>query len=69
MADDLVQMVCEECGSEDVTRDAWAAWDAGTQEWVLGTVFDYAYYHRCQGSTNIEEVPYTPRPKRGQKLE
>jgi hypothetical protein len=52
-----VQMVCEHCGSEEVTRDAWAQWNAETQDWELGAVFDYAYCHRCQRDAHIEEVP------------
>jgi hypothetical protein len=57
MDENSLRMVCEECGSEDVTRDAWAAWDAGTQQWVLGAVYDYAFCHKCQAGTNIDEVP------------
>ena len=50
-------MVCEECGSELVTRDAWAEWEVGQQEWVLGAIFDYAYCHKCEGDAHIHEVP------------
>ena len=50
-------MICEDCGSEEVTRDAWAEWSVEAQGWVLGAVFDYAFCHRCQGSTHIKEVP------------
>jgi hypothetical protein len=52
-----VRMVCEHCGSEHVTRDAWAEWNVETQDWQLGAVFDYAYCHRCQGDAHIEERP------------
>jgi len=52
-----VRMVCEDCGSEEVTRDAWAEWNVATQDWGLGAVFDYAYCHRCQRDARIEEVP------------
>ena len=52
-----VRMVCEDCGSEEVTRDAWAQWNVETQDWELGAVFDYAYCHRCQREAHIEEVP------------
>jgi hypothetical protein len=57
MAEEPVRMVCRACGSEEVTRDAWAAWDAEAQEWVLGAVFDFAFCHRCLGDAKIEEVP------------
>ncbi len=52
-----IRMVCEGCRSEEVTRDAWAEWDAAAQEWVLGAVFDYAYCHKCQRPTHIETEP------------
>jgi hypothetical protein len=54
-----VEMVCERCGSEDVSRDAWGDWDSATQDWVLRTVFDNAYCHACEGETNIEERPWS----------
>ena len=52
-----VRMVCETCGSEDVSRDAWGDWDVEAQDWVLRTVFDYAHCHACDGETHIEERP------------
>lgn len=52
-----LRMVCEDCGSEEVTRDAWAQWNVEMQDWELGAVFDYAYCHRCQRDAHIEERP------------
>jgi hypothetical protein len=49
-------MVCRQCGSDDVSRDAWADWDTGTQQWVLRCAFDYAHCHKCDGETSITEV-------------
>jgi hypothetical protein len=57
MAEQSVRMICRECGSEDVTREAWAAWDAGAQEWVLGAVFDFAFCHACMTDAKLEELP------------
>ena len=51
-----VDYVCNVCGGNDVSRDAWADWDAATQHWVLGAVFDYAHCHDCDGETRLEEV-------------
>jgi hypothetical protein len=62
-----VRMVCEDCGSQDVMRDAWAHWDVGSQDWVLGAVFDYAHCDACGGETNIEERPVEPKRKRIRK--
>lgn len=52
-----LRIVCEKCGSTRVTRDAWAEWDEAGQDWVLGAVYDYAFCHRCEAETHIEELP------------
>ena len=54
-----LKMVCAECGSEDVLRDAWAEWCVETQEWVLQNVFDDAYCEKCEGECSIEGVVLT----------
>lgn len=56
MPGDLVRMVCERCGSELVTRDAWAEWDIDQQEWVLAAVYDNAFCHKCEDVVHIDEV-------------
>jgi hypothetical protein len=53
-------MVCNVCGSDEVSRDAWADWDTKAQEWVLGAVFDYAHCHKCGSETSIIEVELSP---------
>ncbi len=61
-------MVCEECRSALVTRDAWAEWDVDQQEWVLGAIFDYAYCHKCEADANIDEMPIRkPRKQKSNK--
>jgi len=50
-------MICKNCGSTQVMRDAWAEWSEGEQDWVLGAVFDYAHCHKCDGKAHIEECP------------
>lgn len=55
-----VQMLCETCGSIDVSRDAWAHWDVAAQEWVLRAVFDYAHCHTCDGETRLIEATLNP---------
>ncbi len=54
MTRETVHMVCEHCGSQEVTRDAWAEWDVDSQRWILGTVFDYAFCHLCKSGATIE---------------
>jgi DNA-directed RNA polymerase subunit RPC12/RpoP len=38
---------CLKCGSDDVSRDAYAAWNANTQEWELQSVQDNAVCQNC----------------------
>ena len=62
MAEDNTRyaMVCNCCGSGEVSRDAWANWDMGKQEWVLGSTFDAAFCHKCDSETSIIEVELAP---------
>ena len=57
-----IRIVCGTCGSETVTRDAWAEWDVGAQNWALGAVYDYAYCHNCENDSRLEEVPFVAWP-------
>lgn len=51
-----VGVVCSNCRSANVARDAWATWDMSTQQWVLGAVFDYGHCHDCDGEARLEVV-------------
>ena len=42
-----VQMLCPDCGSTDVTRDASADWNVDTQKWELYTTYDACYCGKC----------------------
>jgi len=59
-ADKRYAMVCNVCGSDEVSRDAWADWHVKNQQWVLGAVFDYAHCHRCDVETRLVEVELAP---------
>lgn len=50
-----IRIICSQCGSDDVKRDAWATWDEDAQQWVLDNVFDEAWCDACEGSTSLEE--------------
>lgn len=50
-----MKMVCAECGSENVRRDAWASWNETEQDWELSHTFDYAHCDDCDGETTIYE--------------
>lgn len=51
-----IKMLCENCGSDQVYRDAWAEWFEEEQKWVLGVTFDDAHCNECDGPTHITEV-------------
>ena len=61
MTDDnkRIAIVCGTCGSDNVSRDAWADWSVTTQQWELGTVFDYGHCHKCDGESQLVEVELT----------
>lgn len=57
MATKRLKMVCDKCGSEDVLRDATAAWNEATQDWELAGVQDQGYCEgECEGECTIKEV-------------
>lgn len=58
----LYAFVCNVCGSDQVTREAWAAWDVAAQAWVLNTAFDFAYCHRCLGYAQLDQLVLTGPP-------
>ena len=52
-----IDIVCGECGSRNVMRDAWAVWNTETQRWELGNVFDDGHCEDCEGEASLEEIP------------
>ena len=58
--DKRIAFICNVCRSDDVSRDAWADWDTGAQQWVLRCAFDYAHCHRCDGETRLTAVELAP---------
>ncbi len=44
---------CGRCGSEDVVRDAWAAWNPATGLWEQKQVFDHAICDTCEETTEL----------------
>ena len=51
-----VTYICSTCGSDDVSRDALAAWSVPEQRWELKTEFDNANCERCGSDTRLIEV-------------
>jgi hypothetical protein len=58
-----IAIICGRCGSDEVSRDAWANWDVDQQEWILGNVFDYGHCHRCEGESSLIEVELAIEPQ------
>lgn len=58
--DKRIAIICGTCGSDEVSRDAWANWDTRGQQWVLGAVFDYGHCHRCESESRLIEVELAP---------
>lgn len=56
-----LDMVCEECGSRKVLRDAWAAWNISAQCWELSTTFENGWCDDCRGEAHIKEVELDDR--------
>jgi hypothetical protein len=50
-----IAIVCGTCGSDEVSRDAWANWDTREQQWVSGKVFDRGHCHRCGTDARLVE--------------
>jgi len=63
-----IKIVCGDCGSANVMRDAWAVSDTENQCWELGNVFDAGYCDDCSGESLVEQpaiegVDYQPAPE------
>ena len=42
-----IEMRCPHCGSENIIKDAAAAWDAEAQDWSLTCVHDHETCEDC----------------------
>jgi hypothetical protein len=51
----MIRIICGECGSDNVRRDAWAEWDIDAQRWVLGSVFDQGFCEACGEERSLDE--------------
>lgn len=56
-AEKFINIVCEECGSTDVHRDATAAWSTELQMWELCGIMDQGYCNDCDSEANLKEIP------------
>src|SRR5258708_3858899 len=51
----LRTIVCSNCGSDDVRRDATASWNIETQAWALSAVHDQGYCQRGEGEPSLAD--------------
>lgn len=47
-----IEPVCRECGSTELTRDAFAEWDRDTQQWVLSAVYESTTCQACDAESD-----------------
>lgn len=59
---DKVKMICSNCGSTNVWKDANARWNETTQKWELLNTFDNDYCEDCDGECSLDEKPLEPTP-------
>lgn len=52
-----IRIVCCKCGSDNISRDAYARWDEDAQEWSLSSVQDFAVCEDCDAEKCMQEVP------------
>lgn len=50
-----ITIKCRSCGSTDVRRDAYAAWNDAAQVWELATVYDDGFCVDCNGEASLVE--------------
>ncbi len=51
-----LHMICGACGSTEIRADAYAEWDAETQDWVLRSIFDHKVCETCESETTLLEI-------------
>lgn len=53
-------ILCETCGSSDIRRDAWAAYNEDTGQWELDATYDDAFCIDCDAACDLIEEEITP---------
>ena len=51
----MIKKVCENCGSENVMIDAYAAWCEEQQKWELHSVYDHGFCDDCDGERVVSQ--------------
>ena len=56
MSEEKIKYVCNDCGSDDIRKDAWGIWDIEIQGWELDTTYDNYHCENCEGECGVTEV-------------
>jgi hypothetical protein len=54
----MIQIVCAECGSDSICRDASARWSTTEQCWVMSGEQDFMCCDDCGAEDNVKEIPF-----------
>ena len=46
---------CEDCGSQEVMRDAFAVWNPELQMWEISSLYDDWFCPECEAETHVVE--------------
>ena len=53
-----IRIVCTHCGSEDISRDAEAAWCKENQLWEIQAVYDNITCNNCGRENETKKIPF-----------
>ncbi len=56
MSGEKIKFICNDCGSDDVYRDAWTEWNIENQEWELQSTYDQHHCNQCENVCGVTEV-------------
>ena len=57
-AEECINIVCAECGSNDVLLNAAVRWDMEAQEYIVANIFNDGHScNYCDSGCRIKEVP------------
>ena len=55
----MITIVCKQCGSDNVMRDAYAMWSVEEQKWTLAATYDVTDCVDCEVEAPLIEKELT----------
>lgn len=55
MSNEKINVVCRDCGSDEVRRDADVAWNPESQQWELNAIYDAGWCCECDCQSLVDE--------------